>query len=74
MSDDVTLKPCPMCGGTETTEGGENRMYSGVRYWIGCGRCGARGPSGKTREEARKSWNTRVPDPALAAAQQRIAE
>lgn len=69
---DVTLKPCPFCGGTEVDEDSKAAYFSrGTWHWLVCVRCYACGPRRRNQEEARASWNTRVADPAAEA---RIAE
>jgi len=81
MADDVTLKPCPFCGAP--AELGVREWPGEARdYWVWCSRYSATDPHGcfaTTREHqgpdnAIAAWNTRVPDPALAAARERVAE
>ena len=81
MADDVTLLPCPFCGAP--AELGVREWPGGAKdYWVWCSRYSATDSGGcfaMTREHqdpdnAIAAWNTRVPDPRIAAAQERVAE
>ena len=71
MTDTVTLKPCPFCGGKATLI--EGYWSSGSWYWpdVVCNdrKCGASKQAVDhdfCKKEAIASWNTRVqPDSAL---------
>lgn len=53
MNNDIKLKPCPFCGGTELY------YFRGKFYALECAHCGARLGAYKTGEEAAEAWNTR---------------
>ena len=79
MPDELTLLPCPWCGNKEVYWTHSSDGEGGSAY-VYCSDCDACGPQGKAytkngfSDEADQRWNTRVPDPALAAKDQRIAE
>ena len=79
MADELTLLPCPWCGNKEVYWTHSSDGDGGSAY-VYCSDCDACGPQGKAytkdgfSDEADQRWNTRVPDPALAAKDQRIAE
>jgi Lar family restriction alleviation protein len=52
------LLPCPFCG-DEAELGNGADCYGHGYYYIGCPRCGARGPSYYDMNEAPPAWNTR---------------
>ena len=68
---DVTLKNCPFEHDEQPWP--PEIAYDRGMYFVQCS-CGARGPKSAFQNDACAFWNTRVPDPALAAAQARIAE
>ena len=49
------FKPCPFCGGIETTIS-SNCVET---QFVTCLSCGAEGPGGRDIEAARKLWNER---------------
>lgn len=53
MNNDIKLKPCPFCGGTELY------FFRGKFYALECAHCGARLGAYKTEEEVAEAWNTR---------------
>ena len=67
MADDVTLLPCPFCGGTPYVN--DNDIWT----YMEC-ECGAQGPQADTKAEAREVWNSRVSDPRIAALEAQLAE
>ena len=53
---DVTLKPCPFCGGEAS-----KRLFYGGRYGVYCDECSSRvGGLCDTEAEAIEAWNTRA--------------
>lgn len=50
----LELKPCPFCGGTNTSA-----ADTGV-HWVACNSCDAEGPIRDTGHEAIAAWNTRT--------------
>jgi Lar family restriction alleviation protein len=62
MTDTVTLKPCPFCGGNDVTP---VCVYHPNGYAIGCPKCRAKGPTYKASRasdlpaDAITAWNTR---------------
>jgi Lar family restriction alleviation protein len=61
------LKACPFCGSPAVTA-----KSSGL--WVAlCVKCFAEGTPLNGEAEAITAWNTRAPDPALAAAQAEVA-
>ena len=80
MADDVTLLPCPFCGAP--AELGVREWPGGAKdYWVWCSRYSATDSGGcfaMTREHqdpdnAIAAWNTRVPDPRIAALEAEVA-
>jgi len=67
MADDVTLLPCPFCGGTPYVN--DNDIWT----YMEC-ECGAQGPQADTKAEAREVWNTRVSDLRIAALEAQLAD
>ena len=75
MADELTLLPCPACWQARAYYTSRVRIIAdGLWYAVACNACGHRTAWYDTRAEADAAWRTRVPDPALAAAQARIAE
>ena len=74
MADEVTLRECPHCGYAPYLKSFEYRGFGGMGYWVTCTHCGNRTWETDTPEKAVAAWNTRVPDPALAVKDARIAE
>ena len=86
---DETLRECPFCGSTDLKVVWVYPSANMNDLRVECGACGAKaGPvpakncpkgtkmdrlRGPSRADAAKSWNTRVTDPALAAAQAEVA-
>lgn len=69
---DETLRECPACRQSRPYYDSETR--GGVTlYAVACNICGHRTGWHSTRAIADTGWNTRVTDPALAAAQAEIA-
>jgi len=70
---DETLRECPACRQSRPYYDSETR--GGVTlYAVACNICGHRTGWHSTRAIADTGWNTRVTDPALAAAQAEVAE
>ncbi len=64
------IKPCPFCGSTRiAVMHKHDEEFRGYRYCVECGvdmdGCGARGPSHKKEEDARRAWNKRAPEEVL---------
>lgn len=53
--NNLTLKPCPFCGG-EASEEGDNL------HWIICPFCGVESEGSKCRKKAIEQWNARISD------------
>ena len=64
------LKPCPICGSTDTVLNSSGMTGTGTSY-VACLSCNTEGPyfDEDQEEKAIKAWNTRVLDPALTAQQ-----
>ena len=56
--DELTLLPCPFCGGLAASAG----ILS--RYWIACTDCNCRTPAAKRMTDAIELWNQRMRSPA----------
>jgi len=63
MADDVTLLPCPMCGGTDIRIA---RLSASPDQSVWCHSCQLR-TKWCYRDDAIALWNTRVPDARVAA-------
>ena len=78
MADEVPLRECVRCREARNALGGLvvviSRRYEHPIYRVHCSKCGSDSPERLSREEAVEAHNTRVPDPALAAKDARIAE
>ena len=66
MSEEVKLKPCPMCGSGPAVSI-QNASFSGVEllYWHGlhfvnCGTCSLEGPKHEAKSDAIAAWNRRA--------------
>jgi len=65
MSDEMTLLPCPFCGG-EADISDEGEGTEPYRFWAYCtnGKCFVEGtPAFETENEAIEAWNTRAERP-----------
>ena len=69
MADDVTLLPCPFCGSDDvrTVHGTDDRTL-----FVSCGTCHALVQ--EWGDKAIALWNSRVPDPRVAALEAQLAE
>lgn len=65
--NNITLKPCPFCGGeAEIRHGGRGSVSKPITSFIACKSCGARTDQVEvdaeysSDEEAAKAWNSRA--------------
>jgi hypothetical protein len=70
MADDVTLLPCPMCGGTDIRIA---RLSASPDQSVWCHSCQLR-TKWCYRDDAIAAWNTRVPDPRVAELEAELAK
>ena len=60
MSDGAT-RPCPWCGTSDDLETDSIPIGERKRtWWVVCHRCGATGPTAKSKKGARKAWDGRA--------------
>ena len=70
MADDVTLLPCPMCGGTDIRIA---RLSASPDQSVWCHSCQLR-TKWSYRDDAIAAWNTRVPDQRVAELEAELAK
>lgn len=70
MADDVTLLPCPMCGGTDIRIA---HLSASPDKSVWCHSCQLR-TKWCYRDDAIAAWNTRVPDPRIAELEAELAK
>lgn len=70
MADDVTLLPCPMCGGTDIRIA---HLSASPDKSVWCHSCQLR-TKWCYRDDAIAAWNTRVPDPRVAELEAELAK
>ncbi len=68
----MTLEPCPGCGKEHTRVIGGPGTAAEPKHWAGCDFCHWR-TWGDTQAEAVTAWNTRAPDPRIAALTAEVA-
>lgn len=59
------IKECPLCGSPDVAV---HYSYASLEYFGRCLKCGCRGGTHKTREEAIAAWNARPSEEELLAA------
>lgn len=55
--DEIELKPCPFCGGTDLSI--ETFELDNTIQYVLCGDCQCEGPAGNGNQEAAELWNWR---------------
>ena len=60
MPGEISLKPCPFCGGAAAIVRGCNALTIRLRFKVFCRRCQVRQPLHKTKCGAVAEWNHRA--------------
>lgn len=58
--DEIKLKPCPFCGGTDINCDHIEPSWTDDYWEIGCPDCGTWNSCNKSKDEAIAAWNRRV--------------